>query len=204
MGQLVLLKNFCGCWRGSGTRLRGLVLLQRCSAREPSCHFFNAVLNFPGIEMFLMSDGTVFQSLTTLIVKKFRLNSKVPFLHSTFNGSALALVTVVPVPTLLSNTQTYAVFWLGSNETWANLNTLETNLFQIKLTKFMHQLLLLLLFESLIQCYFILISGAFKDFYPNMLNYILVFEMPWVLNGKLTHFHISYRTVPTVFLVKRV
>jgi len=26
--------------------------------------------------------------------------------------------------------------------------------------------------------------GVFKDYYPNMLNYILVFEMPWVLNGK--------------------
>ena len=26
--------------------------------------------------------------------------------------------------------------------------------------------------------------GVFKDYYPEMLNYILVFEMPWVLNGK--------------------
>ena len=26
--------------------------------------------------------------------------------------------------------------------------------------------------------------GVFKDYYPWMLNYILVFEMPWVLNGK--------------------
>lgn len=25
--------------------------------------------------------------------------------------------------------------------------------------------------------------GLFKDYIPNMLNYILVFEMPWVLNG---------------------
>ena len=27
-------------------------------------------------------------------------------------------------------------------------------------------------------------QGVFKDYYPEMLNYILVFEMPWVLNGK--------------------
>ena len=28
------------------------------------------------------------------------------------------------------------------------------------------------------------IINCFKDYYPWMLNYILVFEMPWVLNGK--------------------
>lgn len=27
------------------------------------------------------------------------------------------------------------------------------------------------------------VIGVFKDYYPNMLNYILVFEMPWVLNA---------------------
>ena len=38
------------------------------------------------------------------------------------------------------------------------------------------------------------IIGVFKDYYPNMLNYILVFEMPWVLNGKLTVVPSSKRT----------
>ena len=28
------------------------------------------------------------------------------------------------------------------------------------------------------------IIGTIKDFYPDPLNYILVLEMPWVLNGK--------------------
>jgi hypothetical protein len=36
--------------------------------------------------MFLTSDGTAFQSLTTLSVKKFLLGSKVPFLLKTFEG----------------------------------------------------------------------------------------------------------------------
>jgi len=27
--------------------------------------------------------------------------------------------------------------------------------------------------------------GLFKMYYPDFLNYILVFEMPWILNGKL-------------------
>jgi len=26
--------------------------------------------------------------------------------------------------------------------------------------------------------------GLFKMYYPDFLNYILVFEMPWILNGK--------------------
>lgn len=26
--------------------------------------------------------------------------------------------------------------------------------------------------------------SLFKQYYPNFLNYILIFEMPWVLNGK--------------------
>ena len=26
--------------------------------------------------------------------------------------------------------------------------------------------------------------SVFKEYYPHNLNYILVFEMPWVLNGK--------------------
>ena len=28
------------------------------------------------------------------------------------------------------------------------------------------------------------IISTMKDYYPDPLNYILVFEMPWVLNGK--------------------
>ena len=28
------------------------------------------------------------------------------------------------------------------------------------------------------------IIGTLKEFYPDPLNYILVLEMPWVLNGK--------------------
>ena len=34
------------------------------------------------------------------------------------------------------------------------------------------------------------IIGTLKDFYPDPLNYILVFEMPWVLNGK---FHFTFK-----------
>ena len=30
--------------------------------------------------------------------------------------------------------------------------------------------------------------GVYKDYYPDVLNYILVFEMPWVLNGESNHF----------------
>jgi hypothetical protein len=26
--------------------------------------------------------------------------------------------------------------------------------------------------------------GLFKQYYPYFLNYILIFEMPWILNGK--------------------
>ena len=29
------------------------------------------------------------------------------------------------------------------------------------------------------------IIGTLKDYYPDPLNYILVLEMPWVLNGEL-------------------
>jgi hypothetical protein len=39
-------------------------------------------------------------------------------------------------------------------------------------------------------------SGVFKDYYPNMLNYILVFEMPWVLNGKLQPFAKLFSNLP--------
>jgi hypothetical protein len=50
------------------------------------------LLNCTGTKMFLMSEGTAFQFLATLMVKKFLLSSKLPFLLNTFRGSALALL----------------------------------------------------------------------------------------------------------------
>lgn len=32
-----------------------------------------------------------------------------------------------------------------------------------------------------------LLINIFKQYYPNSLNLILVYEMPWIMNGTLTH-----------------
>jgi hypothetical protein len=66
-------------------------------SRASCCVLVSAFLNCPGIEMFLISDGTLFHSLATLLVKKFLLNFKVTFLPKTFSVLALSRVTVAPV-----------------------------------------------------------------------------------------------------------
>ena len=37
--------------------------------------------------------------------------------------------------------------------------------------------------------------NTMRDFYPNPLNYILVFEMPWVLNAAFKIIKVSCQTV---------
>lgn len=36
------------------------------------------------------------------------------------------------------------------------------------------------------------IISLFKQYYPHFLNYIVIFEMPWILNGKSNHFYSMY------------
>ena len=44
------------------------------------------------------------------------------------------------------------------------------------------------------------IIGTLKDYYPDPLNYILVLEMPWVLNGELdVRYSVRRRGLATLF-----
>ena len=46
------------------------------------------------------------------------------------------------------------------------------------------------------------IIGTLKEYYPDPLNYIIVLEMPWVLNGKLKYFCASYQIFPVFSCVQ--
>lgn len=43
------------------------------------------------------------------------------------------------------------------------------------------------------------VISLFKNYYPHFLNYIIIFEMAWVLNGELQHLYSYFKSEEYLF-----